>query len=303
MIKKVLFLLIFGIALLTGCKSGTAADDKPVLTVSILPLSYFAEQLAGDHFRINVLVPPGVSHHNYDPTPRQLRELEKSKVLFVIGQLGFEKGWIPKMKSNYRDLDIVDLSTGISLIADNEGEGGHAGEQVQPAESGGHSHEGIDPHYWMSVMEARKMAATMAGGLIRADPACRQLVESNLVKLTARLDSLGMVMTLQFKDLKHRSFLIFHPALAYFARDYNLEQHSMELGGKEPTAAHFKKLVDLAAAEKINTIFIQKEYDQENAQTLARETGATIVVIDPMSPDWFREMENLAAKITEMDRR
>lgn len=303
MIKKLLVSLFISVVLLTGCKTKPADDGKPVVTVTILPLQYFAEQLTGDYFRINVLIPPGVSHHNYDPTPRQLRELEKSKVLFVNGHLGFEKSWIPKMKSNYRNLAIIDLSTGINLISEEGGEGGHADENEQINASGGRSHEGIDPHYWMSVTEARKLAATMAGGLIQADPACRQMVKKNLDKLTARLDSLGVAMNAQFKDLSHRSFLIFHPALAYFARDYNLEQHSMELGGKEPTASHIRDLVDLARIEKINTIFIQKEYDQENAQTLARETGARIVIIDPMSPDWFTEMEQLAKKIKGMDKR
>lgn len=303
MIKKLLVFLFIPVALFSGCKTKPADDGKPIVTVTILPLCYFAEQLAEDHFRINVLVPPGVSHHNYDPTPRQLRELEKSKVLFINGHLGFEKVWVPKMRSNYRNLLIIDLSTGIDLISTEGGEGGHSDENEQVIEPGGHSDEGIDPHYWMSVTEARKLAATMAVGLIQADPACRQIVEINLGKLTARFDSLGMAMKAQFKDLSHRSFLIFHPALTYFARDYNLEQHSMELGGKEPTASHLKDLVDLAHNEKINTIFIQKEYDQENAQTLARETGARIVIIDPMSPDWFTEMEQLAKKIVGMDGR
>ncbi|MFA5815571.1 MAG: zinc ABC transporter substrate-binding protein [Bacteroidales bacterium] len=303
MMKKFLVFLFIPVALFTGCKTRQADNGNPIVTVTILPLRYFAEQLAGDHFRINVLVPPGVSHHNYDPTPRQLQELEKSKVLFVNGHLGFEQGWIPKMRSNYRKLVIIDLSAGINLISVEGGEGSHSIENEQALDSGGHSHEGIDPHYWMSVTEARKLAATMAGGLIQADTSCRQMIEKNLDKLTVRLDSLGLAMNAQFKNLSHRSFLIFHPALAYLARDYHMVQHSMELGGKEPTASHFKDLVDLASAEKINTVFIQKEYDQENAQTLARETGARIVTIDPMSPDWFTEMEQLAKKIVGMDGR
>ena len=301
--KKLFLLLLIPVALATGCKPKPAGDAKPLVTVTILPLQYFAEQLAGDYFSINVLVPPGVSHHNYDPTPRQLQELEKSKALFMIGHLGFETGWIPKMKSNYSNLAIHDLSAGVALIADEEGEGGHSDEHGEASEADEHGHGGIDPHYWMSVTESRKLAVTMARGLIAADPACRQMVENNLSKLTVRLDSLDAALQAQTNGLTHRSFLIFHPALAYLARDYKLEQHSMELGGKEPTASHFRELVDLAKVKQINTIFIQKEYDQENAESLARETGAKIVVIDPMSPDWFGEMVQLAEKIADMDRR
>lgn len=301
--NRYLLFLLMPCLLLTACTTRQSGTGKPVVTVTIVPLSYFAEQLAGGHFVINVLVPPGANHHNYDPTPRQLQELERSKALFMIGHLGFEKGWIPKMRSNYRNLVITDLSAGISLIADEEGEGGHDHQDEGTGETGGHSHEGVDPHYWMSVTEVRKIAATMAGGLIQADPSCRQLVEDNLSKLAGRLDSLDSVMRNRLKDLSHRSFLIFHPALAYLARDYDLVQYSMELGGKEPTASHFKELVDLAGIEKINTVFIQKEYDKENAQTLAREIGAVIVTIDPMSPDWFSEMAQLGEKLAEMDGR
>ncbi len=301
--KKIFALLFIPFALLTACKTSPTADIRPVVTVTIVPLEYFAKQLAGDKFRINVLVPPGASHHNYDPTPRQLRDLEKSKILFVIGHLGFEKAWIPKMKSNYPALGIVDLSAGIDLITEEGGEGGHAGEALHPGESGEHSHDGVDPHYWMSVIEAQKMVRTMAAGLIKADPSCRQLVENNLSLLENRLDSLQRTTGPKLTELNHRSFMIFHPALAYFARDFKLHQHSMELAGKEPTASHFRELVDLAKVEKINTIFIQKEYDQENAQAFARETGTKIVVIDPMSPDWFAEIKLLIDKMVEMDGR
>jgi len=300
--KKLLFYLILPLALFSGCKTKQPADDRPVITVTILPFQYFAEQLAGDHFRINVLVPPGASHHNYDPTPRQLKDLEKSTVLFMNGHLGFEEAWAPRMKSNYPKMAIVNLSTGIDLITVEGGEGGHA-EGEHETEGHDHDHEGVDPHYWLSVQEAKTIARNMAHGLMKAEPACKQLIEQNMVNLHLRLDSLAMEMSTAFEGMTKKSFLIFHPALAYFARDYGMTQHSMEQAGKEPTASHFRELVDLARNEKINTIFIQKEYDQENATTFARETGATIVVIDPMSPDWMGEMRQLAVKIAAMEGR
>ena len=258
MIRKLLIALILPVAMLAGCKTKSADSGKPVITVTILPLRYFAEQLAGDHFTINVLVPPGVSHHNYDPTPRQLQEFEKSRALFIIGHLGFEKAWVPKMKSNYPALSVIDLSKGILLISEEGGEGGHAGEEPVAGTAGQHDHEGVDPHYWMSVSEAKKLAVTMAAGLIKADPACDQMVSNNLALLNRKLDSLASSMNQKFSSLSHRSFMIFHPALAYFARDYQFFQHSMELAGKEPTASHFKDLVDLARVERKSTLSLCK---------------------------------------------
>ncbi len=302
MMKKNLLLLLIPL-MLAACTGRQAEDNRPVITVTILPMQYFAEQLAGDRFRINVMVPPGASHHNYDPTPRQLKDLENSKVLFINGHLGFEIAWVPKMKSNYPNLPIVDLSSGIDLITIEGGEGGHTSDEHGEAEGSGHDHEGVDPHYWLSVTEAHRLAANMAEGLIRVDPDMRDEIESNRARLDKRLDSLALAMQTKFRDMTRRSFMIFHPALGYFARDFHFFQYSMELAGKEPTASHFRELVDLARKEQINTIFIQKEYDQENASTFSRETGARIVTIDPMSPDWFREMEQLGNRVAEIEKR
>ena len=299
--NRLLLLLLLPCLLIAGCRQPEQTDSRPLITVTILPYRWFAEQLAGDHFRINVLVPPGVSHHNYDPSPKQLRELEKSGVLFINGQLGFELAWLPKLRSNYKSLMISDLSAGISLL--NEEESGTAHTDSDTGEHGEHGHGGSDPHYWISVKGAKIFSATMAKALIQADPSCRQLVEGNLVRLLARLDSLDGTLAKKFASLQHRDFFIFHPALTYLADEYQLRQHSMEQAGKEPTASHFRELVDLASKVRINTIFIQREYDQENALTLARETGSQIVVIDPMSGDWLGEMEALGVKMGEMDGR
>jgi zinc transport system substrate-binding protein len=301
MSRKPLIFLAILTTLLAGCRPGGSRDTREVITVTVVPFAYFAEQLAGDHFRINVLIPPGASHHNYDPTPRQLEDLENSKALFIDGYLGFELSWVPRFRSNYKDLLIVDLSRGVDLITTEAGEGGeaHAGETGEED----HDHGGVDPHYWLSITEARKLAANMAAGLEQADPAFGETVKANLAVLTKRLDSLGNKLAQDLGKLNHRDFLIFHPALTYLSRDYHLSQHSMESGGKEPSAAHIRNLVDLARKDRINTIFIQKEYDQENALTLSREIGAKIVVIDPMAPDWFSEMENLGMKLKEMDNR
>jgi zinc transport system substrate-binding protein len=261
--------------------------------VTILPFRYFVEQLAGDRFQVNVLVPPGASHHAYDPSPRQLQDLENSKAFFINGYLGFEQTWLPRIRSNHPDLPVVNLSDGIDLITIE----GSEGEHEDKVSLSGHSREGPDPHYWLSVREAKILAGNLARGLITADPQDQQQIQGNLNHLLARLDSLDAELNRALSGLKNRSFIIFHPALNYFARDYNLIQHSMELGGKEPTASHFRDLVNLARTEKINIIFVQKEYDQENAHTLAREIDAEIMTIDPMSADWMDEMTGLVKKL------
>lgn len=299
MIKRLFVFLLPLFILIAGCRPDASHQaGKPVVTVTILPFRYFVEQLAGDCVEVNVLVPPGANHHAYDPTPRQLQDLERSKALFMNGYLGFEQTWLPKVRRNLPQLPVVDLSVGIDLITIEGSEGEHEDE----ADHTGHSHEGPDPHYWLSARDARILAGNMARGLITACPQEEPLIRKNLNLLLARLDSLDGKFSQSFLGIKNRSFIIFHPALNYFARDYNLTQHSMEWGGKEPTAAHFRDLIDLAKTENIRVIFVQKEYDQENARTLAREIGADMITIDPMSADWMNEMNSLTDKLTRDNR-
>ena len=98
-----------------------------------------------------------------------------------------------------------------------------------------------------------------------------------------------------------KSFMIYHPALSYFARDYGLHQISIEEGGKEPSPAHLKELIDLCKSEKVGVIFVQPEFDKRNAETIAQQTGTKVVPINPLSYDWETEMLNVAKALTPMD--
>lgn len=80
--------------------------------------------------------------------------------------------------------------------------------------------------------------------------------------------------------------MIFHPNLGYLARDYGLEEISVEYEGKEPPPSRLKYLIDRARKDNIKIIFVQKEYDTKNARAIADEIGARIKIIDPLSEDW-----------------
>jgi zinc transport system substrate-binding protein len=118
-----------------------------------------------------------------------------------------------------------------------------------------------------------------------------------------RLDSLKKTIARTDENVKailknaSTSFLIYHPALSYFARDYGLKQISIEEGGKEPSPAHLKELIELCKKEKIRVIFVQQEFDQRNAQLIADELGIKVVSINPLSYDWADEMENAARSL------
>ena len=87
--------------------------------------------------------------------------------------------------------------------------------------------------------------------------------------------------------------MIYHPNLAYLARDYNLKEISVEYEGKEPSPSRMKELIDLGRKDRIKTIFVQREYDSKNAKVIAREIGAEIQIIDPLSGDWYKATNDI----------
>jgi len=286
--KQISFGLVTILLILAACNSQNEQSGKRIISVSIFPQKYFVEQLAGEGFDVNVMIPMGTSPASYDPNPRQLKDLGKSEFYLKIGHLGFEKAWMGNIQSNHKDLKIIDLSAGITTVETN-------------IKHGDHSHVGVDPHIWMSPKSAIKMAENTANAIIRHDPVCKDLIRENLKVLKEKISKLDREFEVLIESLENKKFIIFHPALTYLARDYGMEQIPMEFEGKEPSAAYMKDLIDKARAENIKLVFIQKEFDQDNARQISKDLDAQLVQIDPLAEDWEEQMRELmeAFKVTD----
>lgn len=281
--KFLLIMLIFA-----GACTSVKESTKPVVTVSILPQKYFIERIIGDFADIQVLIPPGASPATYELSPSQMRSLSKSKAWFRVGHIGFEEAWHAKIEQSNDDLLVFDTSTNAELIA---------GEEMV---HGDHVHlHGIDPHIWMSPSEVKKMIKLSYDALIELFPEQESIFAIKYELLQQGIEELDKLLVSKFTDLENRKFIIFHPALTYLARDYSLEQISLELDGKEPSPRHLANLVEQAKAEDIHVVFIQKEFDQDNARQLAREIDGVVVQIDPLNADWSGQLVQIADKIVE----
>jgi len=200
-------------------------------------------------------------------------------------------GWMEKISTQHPDLRVLDLSQGLSLIApenvhEHEHDHGHGEE---------HHHGGIDPHVWMSPSNMKHMAARLSETLLELLPQDSLFIEKNTLNFLSKMDSLDRVIRALLVDSQQRTFLIYHPALAYFARDYGLEQKSLEFEGKEPSPAQIRMLIDLGREKGIEIVFIQKQFDRSNAEVLAREIGARVVQIDPLDLRWEEQILHIAS--------
>lgn len=263
--------------------------------VSILPQKYFVERVGGDRVDVSVLVGPGRSPATYEPTPRQMSDLAAAHVFFRIG-VPFEKSLMPKIRSLQDDLVIVDLRKGIELrrLRSEHDHGDHEAE-------GDHSHESgaPDPHIWLDPVLVKTQAETIRNALSRIDPAHAEIYEKNLKAFQADLDRINARIAEVLAPLKGKTVFVFHPAYGYFTDRYGLKQKAVETGGKEPSAKQLANLIDEAKRSNVKVIFVQPQFDQQNAKTIAKAIGGAVVSLDPLASDYLENLRGMASKIEE----
>lgn len=279
-------LLIFG----AGCSGNRATDQKPLVLVSILPHKYFVEQIAGDLAEVLVLIPPGTSPHAYDPTARQMHSVSKADLYFYNGYLTFEQQLLPALRSNNPEIKTVMLTRGVELIAGHEC-------NHDDHDHHHHHHDGIDPHTWLSVRNARIKGLNILQALTEKYPEHIDVFMENFADFEEKLMDLDDEISEMMALLTGRTFMIYHPALGYFAHDYLLEQLSIEHEGKEPSPSQLRASIDEARQAGVKVVFVQKEFDSENARLVAGELGAQVIQLDPLAENWHDNMLRIAEAI------
>lgn len=286
-----LLLAIVGLSACQGKKEG----GTRTISVTIEPQRYFAEKIAGDLFQINCVTPAGQSPETYDPTPQQMVQISQSQAYFRIGEIGFEQAWMKNLQSQNPDMAVFDLSEGMELIKNEE-------EAHEEGEAHPHHHHGsVDPHIWTSISGARVIAQNTYQAFIKLDPENQEIYQAGYQRLIEEIDSTEAEMKQLLQPLAGTAFIIYHPALTYFAREFGLKQLCIELDGKEPSPAQLKQLLETATQSGAKVVFVQQEFDRKNAELIAKETGCRLVTINPLSYNWHDEMIRLATILAGKD--
>lgn len=292
MYKKLHYFLLTTVILCASCvQQSTTNTNSKVLTVTILPQKYVVSQIAGDKFTVNVLIPEEGNHETYEPTAQQMVETSKSVAYFKVGHLSVEESWLNKLAESNPEMKIYNTAEGFELI------------EGAPHVHGDHVHAGgIDPHTWLSVTGVRAQAGVVLKALQEIDPENSAYFQSNYTGFMASLDTLDSRIRELISSSGVTSFMIYHPSLGYFARDYQLEQIAIEQDGKEPSTAAMKELTDLASEKKISTIFISSQFSKQSALTIADQINAKVVEFNPSSADWSNNMLQIAQKLADSNK-
>lgn len=281
-----LFITVIACAwIITGCAGGPA--EQRIVTVSIEPQRYLLEQITGDKVQVRSLLTEGANPETYDPSVTHMFNLGKSIGYLRMGNIGFEAAIIDKISEANPDLPIFDTSAGIVPIL-----GTHS--------HGDHHHDVMDPHTWTSVKNAKTIALNMLEAMEKIDPANKQYYRRNYETFSARLDSIDNVITSRLIPCRGHSFMVWHPSLSYFARDYELNQ--VVVGNaehKENSIADLRSSIDQARREGASIFFFQKDFDSRQVSAINSELEAHEVNINPLSYHWEEELLKIADAIAE----
>jgi zinc transport system substrate-binding protein len=294
-------LMVIGF-LVGSALSAVAGEAKVRVFVSVLPQKTFVERIGGERVDVGVLVSPGESPATYRPRPSLVAKLAAADLYFRVG-VPFETHLMPKIQSMAGDLQVVDTRTGVSILAMGEehhhGGAGHDDHGQEHGEvMGEHDIEGMDPHIWLDPRRVVIQAATMRDALTAVDPAGKEVYAAGYDALSKELMALHGHIAEALAPLKGETLYVFHPAFGYFADAYGLVQKAVEVEGKSPKGRALARFIQQAREEKVRVIFVQPQFDSAAAAKVAASVGGAVVPLDPLAPNYFDNLRQMADAVS-----
>ena len=269
--------------LLTSCRAReekTAQNKKLQVVTSLFPLYDFARNIGQDRADVSLLLPPGLEAHSFEPRPGDMIRLNQASI-FIFTNSAMEP-WVHDVLKGVqnRNLKVVESGRDIAMTAGHE-EHAH-GKKAGQRKDDGHPHGGSDPHIWLDFSRAAKMVDHILAGFIEKDPLDRAFYQQNADAYKSKLNDLDR----QFKESLSgcRKNVIVHGghfAFGYLAQRYGLRYVAVSgfSPDAEPTPAGMVKISKTLKANGLNHLFYDPLLSPRVAEAIARETGASLLML------------------------
>lgn len=305
-------LLVFGsviIAVIAGLtffapqpekkESDAASEVNPMISVSTFSLLEAARAVSGDTIDIRSIVPLGNDAHMFSPNPTQVAGISKS-ALFIYNGAGFET-WAEGLKNILpKTTQILDMSQHVALLKSEEE---HADEHDHDEHAHDeHKHGAYDPHYWLDIDNMIKMTQTMDAEFSKLLPSKAEIFHGNAATYIGELQKLKAEYTTGLSECKNRTLISNHDAFGYLAYANKLENVSV-IGlssDEQPSAQTVAHVVEVVKEHGMKTIFFEELINDNVSQTIARETGAKAVPLQPLENISEDELKSQATYLSIM---
>lgn len=272
-----------------------AAMAQPLrVVVSVPPQQWLVEQLGGDRVEVESLAGVNDSCHGYEPPPSRLQALARVDVYFFQA-LPFEAPLLQHLEDRAPQVRRVALEPEVEMPEVHDHDHDHDHHHGDEHDHAHHGHE--DLHTWLDPERFLAQAERIAAALSAVDPAGAAFYQERLAQVRGDLARLQQEAADRLAPVQGGLLLVYHPAFAYFAEAFGLEQLAVEADGREPSARHLAELLETARAHRVRTVFVQPQESRAAADLLARQLGATVVELDPMAYDYPANLLRLAERV------
>ncbi len=271
---------------LAACGSSTdepgdagGSGDRVEVTAAFYPLQWATEKVGGEHVAVDSLTKPGAEPHDLELTPKDVAQLASADL--VVYLKGFQPAVDDAVASEAEDAGFdVSADADLDLTATEDGHD-HSGESAEEhAEHG----TGKDPHFWLDPVRFEKVATAIGEKLATADPANAADYRANATALVSELGALDAEFEKGLASCTSTDLVTGHAAFGYLAQRYGLSQEGIAglSPDAEPDAASLRDLAAHVEEHGVKTVYAETLVSPALAETLARETGATVAVLDPI---------------------
>lgn len=271
-------MLMFMILFLSACGDRNNEDSgKLKVAVTIEVQKGLVEAIAGDLVDVTTLVPKGGSPETFEATPQEIEKFSNADIFFAM------------------DLPVENSK---NLPADGDFKTVNLGDAVREKyEDLNFDEDERDHHTWLSPKRVMVMVEKIAEVLIAEDPNNKDIYMENMILYLSELEALDNEISDMLEDKEQKTFLIFHPALGYFADDYGLEMLALEEEGKEADPKRIGELVDLAKSRGIKAVLTTEEISSKQVEAFAEEIGGKVIVVEVLGIDYIGSIKNVAREI------
>ena len=251
-------------------------SDKLQIISSFYPLHEFSQIIGQEKVDAILLVPIGVEPHDWEPTIKDVQQMQKSDLIIING-IGFEN-WVDSLRENNYQGKIIDTSDKILVkkLDDNS----------------------KDPHIWLNPVTVKTQVQNIANAFSDSDPENQQYYQSNAAKYIEQLDLLDVKIRNELSQCNN-DFIAFHDAFSYFADEYDLKQHTIISPNNshgEATARTLENIISTANTLNIKVIFSEEAVDSKTSEIVANEIGGKVLILSPIE---IASDGNYISKMTE----
>jgi len=275
-------LAVLALGLIAGALlSPTAAEAKKLSVVtSTTDLAALTEEVGGDKLNVESIAKGYQDPHFVEAKPSFLLKLRQADLLISVG-LQLEIGWLPPLITQSGNPRIqvgaqgyLDASQFAKILEIPQGTVTRAEGDVHPLGN---------PHYWLDPDNGRRIARGIANKLADLDPADGAFFQQRFQDFEKRLLAAEQQWDAEMKPYRGRKVVTYHRSLPNFAKHFGVDviAYVEPRPGIPPTPSHTLELMQLMKRENCKIILVEPYFDLKTPQSIARETGAQVVVYLP----------------------